>query len=133
MNSRTKKGLIAAGVVAALGAGGAAIAIGSSGSGDDEGTQRAITGEALQKASDAALAHTGGGRVTETEVNDEESYYQVEVTMDDGSQVDVNLDRGFNVVSSKDDSGSGENEGADDSGSGEHESANDADSGENED
>ena len=132
MNSRTKKGIVAAGVVAVLGAGGAAIAIGSSGTGDDEGTQRAITGEALQKASDAALAHTGGGKVTETEVNDEESYYQVEVTTDKGQQ-DVQLDRNFNVVSSKDDSGSGENEGADDSGSGERESANDADSGGNED
>ena len=132
MNSRTKKGLIAASVVAVLGAGGAAIAIGSSGSGDDEGTQKAITGEALQKASDVALAHTGGGKVTETEVNDEESYYQVEVTTDKGQQ-DVQLDRNFNVVSSKDDSGSGENEGADDSGSGERESANDADSGGNED
>ena len=119
MNSGTKKGLIAAGVVAALGAGGAAIAIGSSGSGDDEGTQKAITGEALQKASDVALAHTGGGKVTETEVNDEESYYQVEVTTDQGQQ-DVQLDRNFNVVSSKGDSG-------------EKESANDADSGENED
>jgi uncharacterized membrane protein YkoI len=132
MNSGTKKGLIAAGVVAALGAGGAAIAIGSSGTGDDEGTQRAITGEALQKASDAALAHTGGGKVTETEVNDEESYYQVEVTTDKGQQ-DVQLDRNFNVVSSKDDSGSGENEGANESDSGEHEGVNDSDSGMNED
>ena len=110
MNSGTKKGLIAAGVVAALGAGGAAIAIGSSGTGDDEGTQRAITGEALQKASDAALAHTGGGKVTETEVNDEESYYQVEVTTDKGQQ-DVQLDRNFNVVSSKDDSDHGDDKG----------------------
>ena len=132
MNSGTKKGLIAAGVVAALGAGGAAIAIGSSGTGDDEGTQRAITGEALQKASDVALAHTGGGKVTETEVNDEESYYQVEVTTDKGQQ-DVQLDRNFNVVSSKDDSGSGENEGANESDSGEHEGVNDSDSGMNED
>jgi len=107
MNSRTRNGLIAAGVVAALGAGGAAIAIGSSGSGDDQGTQKAITGDALQKASDAALKYTGGGRVTETEVNDEESYYQVEVTTDKGQQ-DVQLDRNFNVVSSKDDSDHGD-------------------------
>jgi uncharacterized membrane protein YkoI len=63
----------------------------------------AITGDALQKASAAALASTGGGRVTETEVNDEESYYQVEVTRDDGSQVDVQLDRNFTVVGSKTD------------------------------
>jgi hypothetical protein len=143
MTGRTKKGLVAAGVVAALGAGGAAIAIGSGGGGDDEGTQKAITGNALQKASDAALAHTGGGKVTGTEVGDEESYYEIEVTTDQGQQ-DVQLDRNFNVVSSSDDSDSGENagaddsdsgenEGADDSDSGEHESANDADSGENED
>ena len=53
---------------------------------------------ALDKASAAALEHTGEGRVTETEVGDEESYYEVEVTLDDGSQVDVQLDEQFNVV-----------------------------------
>ncbi len=42
----------------------------------------------------------GEGRVTETEVGDEESYYEVEVTLDDGSDTDVQLDRSFNVVSS---------------------------------
>jgi len=103
MNSRTKKGLIAASVVAVLGAGGAAIAIGSSESGDDQGTQKAITGDALQKASDAALKYTGGGRVTETEVNDEESYYEVEVTTDAGQQ-DVQLNRNFDVVGGEADS-----------------------------
>jgi hypothetical protein len=74
-----------------------------------------ITGEALQRASEAALAHTGGGRVTETEVGDEESYYEVEVTLDDGSQVDVQLDENFNVVSDKqDDETEDENNDADD-------------------
>jgi len=107
MNSRTKKGLIAAGVVAVLGAGGAAVAVGTSESGDDDATQKSITGDALQKASDAALKYTGGGKVTETEVGDEESYYEVEVTTDEGQQ-DVQLDRSFNVVSSKDDSDHGE-------------------------
>ena len=43
---------------------------------------------------------TTPGTVTETEVGDEESYYEVEVTRPDGSQVDVQLDRDFNVVSS---------------------------------
>ena len=107
MNTRTKKGLIAAGVVAALGAGGAAIAVGTDEFKDDDATQKSITGDALQKASDAALKYTGGGKVTETEVNDEESYYEVEVTTDAGQQ-DVQLDRNFNVVSSKDDSDHGE-------------------------
>jgi hypothetical protein len=134
MTSRTKKGLIAAGVVAALGAGGAAVAVGTSGSGDDEGTQKAISGDARQQASEAALKHTGGGKVTGTEVGDEESYYEVEVTTDAGQQ-DVQLDRNFNVVSSSDDSDKGENESGNDSDSAEHEneSANDSDSGENED
>lgn len=106
MNSRTKKGLIAAGVVAVLGAGGAAVAVGTDEAGDDDATQKSITGSALQKASDAALAHTGGGTVTETEVGDEESYYEVEVTTDEG-QVDVQLDRNFNVVGGESDSDSG--------------------------
>jgi hypothetical protein len=38
--------------------------------------------------------------VTGTEVGDEESYYEVEVTLDDGRQVDVQLDESFAVVSS---------------------------------
>ena len=80
--------------VAAIG-GGAAIAA----RGDDDGSEQPITGAALERAEAAALAHTGGGRVTETEVGDEESYYEVEVTREDGSQVDVQLDRNFTVVS----------------------------------
>ena len=103
MKSRTKKGLIAAVAVAALGAGGAAVAIGTDEAGDDDATQKSISGSALKKASDAALEHTGGGEVTETEVGDEESYYEVEVTTDEGQQ-DVQLDRNFNVVSSEGDS-----------------------------
>ena len=91
----------------ALAAGGAAIA-GAAG-GDDDATDTAITGSALDRAEAAALADTGGGRVTETEVGDEESYYEVEVTRADGSQVDVQLDRDFNVVgSSADDERAGD-------------------------
>jgi uncharacterized membrane protein YkoI len=104
MTTRAKKGLIAAAVVAAVGAGGAAIAVGTDEAGDDDATQESITGSALQKASDAALEHTGGGEVTETEVGDEESYYEVEVTRGDGSQVDVQLDRSFQVVGAQGDS-----------------------------
>ena len=86
--------------IAAISATGFAIA----GGGDNE---EPITGDALQQASDAALAHTGGGTVTETEVGDEESYYEVEVTLDDGSQVDVQLDEDFNVVGDEADDDSG--------------------------
>ena len=78
------------------------------GGADDDATDTPITGSALDKASAAALEHTGEGRVTETEVGDEESYYEVEVTLDDGSQVDVQLDEDFNVVGDEaDDDGAG--------------------------
>jgi uncharacterized membrane protein YkoI len=92
----SKRKAIIAGAVAlvALALGGAALA-GASG-GDD--SEKAITGSALDKASAAALAHTGGGKVTETEVGDEEGYYEVEVTRDDGSQVDVHLNQAFEVL-----------------------------------
>lgn len=60
-----------------------------------------ITGDALSIASAAALAHTGSGKVTQTEVNDEESYYEVEVTLKNGKQVDVQLDEKFNFVGEK--------------------------------
>ena len=49
-----------------------------------------------------------------TEVGDEESYYQVEVTLNDGSQVDVQLDENFKVVGSKHEGA--DHDGADDSG-----------------
>ena len=96
-----KRVLIAGLAIAALGAGGAAIAGATSGGDDNDGGEKAITGAALDRASAAALRATGGGEVTETEVGDEESYYEVEVTRADGSQVDVQLDRGFDVVGQK--------------------------------
>jgi hypothetical protein len=99
MRPRTK--LLIAGVLAVvLAVGGAGIAVAASG--DDEQSP-AITGPALDRASAAALDHTGDGDVTETEVGDEESYYEVEVTKADGSQVDVQLNRAFQVVGSSTD------------------------------
>ena len=92
MSRKLKRTLIAVVGIAALGGGAAAVA-GATG-GDDE-SERPITGSALERASSAALSHTGGGRVTGTEVGDEESYYEVEVTHRDGSQVDVQLNRDF--------------------------------------
>jgi uncharacterized membrane protein YkoI len=106
--SRTKKAAaVGAGVLLVVGIGGG-VAIASS---DDDATDRPITGSSLDRASRAALAETGGGKVTETEVDDEESYYEVEVTMPDGSQVDVQLDRDFQVVGTKHDGDHGESAG----------------------
>jgi hypothetical protein len=92
-------GAVAAGLVAA----GAGIAF-ATGQQDDEGSEPPIVGPALDRAKAAALAHTGGGRVTETEVGDEEGYYEVEVTMGDGRQVDVHLGEDFTVLGSARDS-----------------------------
>src|SRR4051812_24501995 len=92
------------GGAAAIVAAGAGVAVAGGHTDANEGPDVPITGDALQKASDAALAETGGGTVTGTEVSDEESYYEVEVTRADGSQVDVQLDEHFAVVGSKTDS-----------------------------
>ncbi|MDX6586019.1 MAG: hypothetical protein QOI31_492 [Solirubrobacterales bacterium] len=97
MSKRTK--MIAIGTSLAIAAGGAGVAVAAGGTEDQaEGPDVAITGSTLDKAEAAALEATGQGEVTGTETGDEESYYEVEVTLDDGSQVDVQLDRDLNVV-----------------------------------
>jgi uncharacterized membrane protein YkoI len=89
--------------------------------GGDSGNEQS-TGPGMEKAKSIALDHTNGGRVTGTELNDEEGYYEVEVTRDDGSQVDVHLDRNFNIINSQadnqgSDNGSESQDGSDDGGS----------------
>lgn len=127
MNKRLKGGLVAAAAVAVLAGGGAAIAgatgggsdttiAPASGGGDeaaarDDGPGQPITGSALDKAKAVALQETGGGQVTGSEIRDEEGYYEVEVTRADGSQVDVHMDRNYNVLDSQAD-GSESDEGA---------------------
>ena len=97
---RKTKYLIAGGaLVAAAGAAGAGVVSAIS----DDGNEVPITGAAYEKASAAALDHTGGGRVTDTEVGDEEGYYEVEVTLDDGRQLDVHLTEDFEVIGAEPD------------------------------
>ena len=105
MKRRTKAIIAGAALVSATVAG-TGVALSSS---DDDGTEVPITGVELEQASKAALDHMGGGTVTETEKGDEESLYEVEVTLDDGSQVDVQLDENFNVVSADADDESEDN------------------------
>ena len=71
MRTRTKIIIGSAAVAVAVAAGGTAMA--------DRGADhdQPITGEDLDRASAAALEHTGEGRVTDTEVGDEESLYEV--------------------------------------------------------
>jgi hypothetical protein len=80
---------------------GAGVAAASGGGGE---SSQPITGAARTRAESVALAATHGGKVTGTEISDEESLYEVEVTKIDGSVVDVQLDRGFHVVGTKTDS-----------------------------
>ncbi|MBA3261033.1 MAG: PepSY domain-containing protein [Thermoleophilaceae bacterium] len=117
MKDKLKGAVIAAAAIVALALGGAAIA-GAAGGGDDDKTDKAITGQALDRAKAVALDHTGGGKVNGTEVGDEEGAYEVEVTRADGRQVDVHLDKGFNVINSnadgENDSGGDHESGAED-------------------
>ena len=100
-NRSFKLTLVAALAVTAIG-GLSMVALGAEDGADApdsaEGPDVAITGSALVTASDVALAFTGEGQVTETEIEDEESFYEVEVTLADGSQIDVQLDEAFNVL-----------------------------------
>lgn len=92
---------------------GTGVAVASGVMGDDD--EPPIEEPTLSEASRVALEHVGGGRVTETEVGDEESMYEVEVTLDDGSQVDVQLDEDLQVVESSVD-GEGDDDGEGDEG-----------------
>ena len=110
MNRKTK--FIAGGVGAvALIGGGTAIAV-AGGVGDDD---TPLTGTTLDQAVAAALEETGGGTVTETEAGDDGAAYSVEVQLEDGSQVEVNLDENFKVIGQEaDDDGVNDHDGADD-------------------
>jgi uncharacterized membrane protein YkoI len=68
---------------------------------DDNDANEQLTGATLDRASKAALAKTGGGTVTDSERSGQA--YELEVTKDDGSQVDVILDSQFKVVSAAQD------------------------------
>jgi uncharacterized membrane protein YkoI len=92
-------------LVLAAGAVTAGIAI-ASGVGDDD---EPLTGSSLAKATAAALAHTGGGTVVETEVGDDGAAYGVEVRLADGRVVEVNLDASYAVIGQQaDDDGAAE-------------------------
>ena len=104
---RWKRWVAAAAVAAAVMGGGTGIAAATGGDDHDQ----AITGDALTRASAVAIAHTGGGRVTGSEVGDEEGYYEVEVTLPDGRQVDVHLGRDFRVLTTKADQDTGSDQG----------------------
>ena len=88
---------IAAVVATLVVLGGAGIAYANGGDSEEQ-----LTGPDAQKAKTAAVAAVGGGTVTEVE-RDDDGYgpgvFEVEVTRDDGTQVEVHLDGDYKVVS----------------------------------
>jgi hypothetical protein len=81
--------------ISVLAGSGGALATVAEAAGDDD---RPISGEARDKCIAAALAEYPGGAVTETEADDDGAAYEVEVRLEDGSQVEVNLNRDCQVI-----------------------------------
>jgi uncharacterized membrane protein YkoI len=100
--------IIGIAVAAALAIAGGVAASGMGGDDDEP-----LTGDTYDKAVEAALAHTGGGTVIETEGGDDGAAYGVEVRLEDGSVVEVELDSSFKVIGSEPDDDDGEEEGDD--------------------
>ncbi len=87
----------------------------TSAQGGDESDDQPIAGTALDECTAAALAEHPGGTVTETEVGDDGAAYGVEIRLDDGSQVEVNLDENCNVIGQEaDDDGPNDQDGPND-------------------
>ena len=110
--------VIAAAVAIVVALGGAGIAYANGGADSEE----QLTGPDAQKAKSAAIAAVGGGTLTEVERDDgDDGYgtsggvYEVEVTRDDGSQVEVHLDGDYNVVGQEaDEDGANDEDGPND-------------------
>ena len=66
-----------------------------------EGPDTPITGAAQYRAGDAALEYMGEGSVSGTEVNDEDGFYEVEITKENGRQIDIHLDESFEIIGHK--------------------------------
>src|SRR5919199_552134 len=101
LSRRNVKMLLVAAATAMVLLVGAGVAY-ATGSTDDSSGQS--TGPGMEQAKNVALEQVNG-RVTGTEFQDEEGYYEVEVTKPDGSQVDVHLDKNLNVIDAQSDGG----------------------------
>ena len=86
-----------------------------------------LTGETRDKAVAAAVAHIGGGAVTETELGDDGAAYGVELRKPDGTQVEVNLDQNYGVTSTEADDDGPDDDGPDGDGPNDDDGPNDPD------
>jgi uncharacterized membrane protein YkoI len=102
---RGRKLILVGAAAIALGAGGIGVA---QAVGGDESDEQA-TGPQAERAKQAALAATGGGRVTGIEREDEgDTAWEVEVALDDGRHTEVALDQNLKRVSQETDKDGGE-------------------------
>ena len=102
MSPTTRRILIGGALPVVFAAGGAGIGVAQDdGTSTDDTTEVELTGNSLTRASEAALAETGGGAVVDTEVEEGENGYEVEVNLDAGRQVEVQLDAHYAVVGSE--------------------------------
>jgi hypothetical protein len=100
------KAKLIVGAVVAMAVVGVATGAGIAAQGDDD---RPLRGSDYERATAAALQHVGSGRVTETEVGDDGAAFEVEVRLEDGRQVEVQLNEKFEVLGSE-----GDDDGRDD-------------------
>jgi uncharacterized membrane protein YkoI len=104
--------VIAAAVAVLLALGAAGIAYANGGDSEEQ-----LTGPEAEKAKSAAIEAVGGGTVTEVERDDGDGtgVFEVEVTRDDGSQLEVHLDSDYNVVGQvPDEDGTNDKDGSND-------------------
>jgi uncharacterized membrane protein YkoI len=73
----------------------------------DDADDQVPAGADRTEAEGAALEATGGGTITSVEAGDDGSAFEVEVVVDNGEEVEVNLDSSFDVIGT-------ESEGSDD-------------------
>ena len=124
MSNGLKKVLTGAGVLAAFGLGGGAIAVAQGGK-EGKDTEQKVTGPDADRAGQAAVSSVGGGKVESVEKEtpeqgtekaeagekesakekaiDQKAAYAVEVKKSDGTTVDVTVDDAFNVLASETD------------------------------
>lgn len=67
-------------------------------SGANDESDGSLTGDTAAKASEAALAATGGGTVLAVESDDGDAGYEVEIRQADGGEAEVELDKNFKVA-----------------------------------
>ena len=104
---KKKTVLIGSAIAAVLVLGGTGVAVAVTEPFENDDT---LTGSTLERASKAALDEVGGGKVTDSE--SENGTYEIEVTLDNGREVDVLLDDAFAVLSVDRDDSADDNEAA---------------------